>query len=353
MRMAKKLHRFFGLILALWLVPASLTGAVLLYKNELLQYLYPQLQQPLVRDLAVWGKVLDTLPQTDYNFVRLANTERPWLELARLDGTLEYWSASGQLLLSRSPYQDFIGWFYEFHLHLFSAELGEQIIGVLGVLALLLIGSGLWQSWPKRWGWRLWRLPLSAPRIRWSRQWHFVIAFWTAPLLLLASVTGTAMVYNQQVQQALSWVFNDPAANPPDPTISSYAVTQSQWALWLPAAQSQLPDGVLRLASFRKKTEQELSIRAQLDEEWHPNGRTVLKVDPASASVLSVQKATQMGQGKQLSQLIYPVHIAAVGGALYKMLLLMAGVIPLLLWVLGMIYHKRREALDKAKKTAL
>ncbi|MCA1929330.1 PepSY domain-containing protein [Rheinheimera sp.] len=350
--MAKKLHRFFGLILALWLVPASLTGAVLLYKNSLLQWFYPQLQQPLVTDLAIWGKVLDALPQTDYNFARLATAERPWLELARLDGTLEYWSASGQLLLSRSPYQDFISWCYEFHLHLFSAELGEQIIGVLGLLALLLIGSGLWQSWPRHWGWRLWRLPLTAAVIRWSRQWHFVIAFWTAPLLLLTSVTGTAMVYNQQVQQALSWVFRDPGVTAPVSAVLSYPVTESQWALWLPAAQQQLPDGALRLVSFRKNAQQELSIRAQLTAEWHPNGRTVIKVDPASISVLSVQKATEMGQGKQLSQLIYPVHMAAVGGELYKILLLLAGAIPLVLWGLGMTYHKSREAFDKVKKTA-
>lgn len=351
MKMAKKLHRVFGLILALWLVPASLTGAVLLYKNSLLQWMYPQLQQPLVTDLAIWGKVLDTLPQTDYNFVRLATTERPWLELARLDGTLEYWSASGQLLLSRSPYQDFIGWFYEFHLHLFSAEPGEQVIGVLGVLALLLVGSGVWHSWPKHWGWRLWRLPLSAPAIRWSRQWHFVIAFWTAPLLLLTCLTGTAMVYNQQVQQGLSWLFKDPIVKAPASVISSYPVTQSQWVLWLPAAQQQLPDGVLRLASFRKKADQELSIRAQLKQEWHPNGRTLIKVAPTNSTVLSVQNATEMGQGKQLSQLIYPVHMAAVGGDLYKILLLLTGFVPLVLWGLGMIYHKRREAYRKDKKT--
>lgn len=352
MRVAKKLHRVFGLILALWLVPASLTGAVLLYKNSLLQWLYPQLQQPLITDLATWGKVLDALPQADYNFVRLAHTERPWLELARLDGTLEYWSASGQLLLSRSQYDDFIGWFYEFHLHLFSAELGEQIIGVLGLLALLLIGSGLWHSWPRHWGWRLWRLPLSAPAIRWSRQWHFVIAFWATPLLLLTSLTGTAMVYNQQVQQGLSGLFNDPVVKAPVSAHSSYPVTQSHWALWLPAAQKQLPDGVLRLVSFRKNAEQELSIRAQLNEEWHPNGRTLIKLEPASSEVLSVQKATEMGQGKQLSQMIYPLHMAAVGGEPYKILLLLTGLIPLLLWVLGMVFYKQRQAFNKDKKTA-
>ncbi|MDF3124950.1 PepSY-associated TM helix domain-containing protein [Rheinheimera sp. 1928-s] len=348
--MAKKLHSFFGLILALWLVPVSLTGSVLLYKNVLLQWLYPQLQQPLVTDLATWGKVLDALPQTDYHFVRLANEERPWLELSRLDGTLEYWSASGDLLLSRGPYQDFIGWCYEFHLYLFSAELGEQMIGVLGLLALLLIGSGLWHSWPRHWRWKLWRLPMSASAIRWSRQWHFVMGFWTAPLLLLTSLTGTAMVYNLQVQQSLSWLFNDPVVKVPAVVVSSYPVTQSQWALWLPTAQQQLPDGVLRLVSFRKKAEQELSVRAQLREEWHPNGRTLIKVDPASSSVLSVQKATEMGLGKQLSQLIYPLHIAAVGGDPFKILLLLTGVIPLLLWVLGLVFYTERKALDRGKK---
>lgn len=160
------------------------------------------------------------------------------------------------------------------------------------------------------------------------------------------------MVYNQQVQQSLSWLFRDVAVKTVQAGISAYPVEQSQWALWLPTAQQQLPDGVLRLVIFRKKAEQELSIRAQLNEEWHPNGRTLIKVEPAGSTVLSVQKATDMGQGKQLSQLIYPLHIAAVGGDLYKILLVLTGLIPLLLWGLGMIYHKKSEALEKDKKTA-
>lgn len=350
--MAKKLHRFFGLILALWLVPASLTGSVLLYKNVLLQWLYPQLQQPLVTDLATWGKVLDALPQTDYNFVRLANTERPWLELSRLDGSLEYWSASGELLLRRSQYQDFIGWCYEFHLHLFSADFGEQMIGVLGLLTLLLIGSGLWQSWPRHWRWKLWRLPWTASSIRWSRQWHFVIAFWTAPLLLLTSLTGAAMVYNQQVQQSLSWLFSDAEVKTTAAVITPYPVFQSRWALWLVTAQQQVPDAELRLASFRKNAEQSQSIRAQLTEEWHPNGRTLISINPKSSELLSVQKATEMGQGKQLSQMIYPLHMAAVGGEPYKILLLLTGLIPLLLWVLGLVFYTERKVFSKDKKTA-
>ena len=160
------------------------------------------------------------------------------------------------------------------------------------------------------------------------------------------------MVYNQQVQQGLSWLFNDPVVKAPVSVISSYPVTQSQWVLWLPAAQKQLPEGDLRLVSFRKKAEQYLSIRAQLNEEWHPNGRTLITVEPAGSSILSVQKATDMGQGKQLSQLIYPIHMAAVGGNFYKILLVLTGFIPLILWVLGMIYHKKSEALEKDKKTA-
>lgn len=160
------------------------------------------------------------------------------------------------------------------------------------------------------------------------------------------------MVYNQQVQQGLSWLFNDPVVKAPVSAMSAYPVTQSQWAIWLPAAQKQLPDGVLRLVSFRKNAEQELSIRAQLSAEWHPNGRTLIKLERASSKVLSVQKTTEMGQGKQLSQLIYPLHMAAVGGDFYKVLLLLTGFIPLILWVLGMVFYKQRQAFNKDKKTA-
>jgi len=64
-------HRWLGLWLGLVLLLVCLTGSVLLFKNQLLQWLYPQLQVALVTDAALQGRVLDGLDQQQYGFARL------------------------------------------------------------------------------------------------------------------------------------------------------------------------------------------------------------------------------------------------------------------------------------------
>ncbi|MCT6700374.1 PepSY-associated TM helix domain-containing protein [Rheinheimera sp. 4Y26] len=348
-------HRLLGFWLGAVLLLVCLTGSILLFKNPLLQWLYPQLNISLVDDPQLQGLALDSLDQRQYAFVRLPNTTRPWLELSRLDGTLEYWSVpvsaveTPRLLLSRAPYSDLLDWCYQLHLYLFVKPWKHQLLGVVGLAALLLLATGVKTQWPRNW--RMLKLPLHArtlPAIQRHRQWHYVIAVLSLPLLLLVVSTGTAIAYNTQTQQLFSWVLQDPPepAIKAEPVLPAVALTTSDWPLWLTTARQLVPDAQLRLASFRKTATDVVQMRVQLPEEWHPNGRSVIRLAP-DGTVLSLQRATESAPGRQLSQLIYPLHVAAVGGTWYLWLLFGSGWLPLTLWWLGA--HWRRGRLQKEK----
>ncbi len=394
-------HRWLGLWLGALLLLICLSGSVLLFKNQLLQWQYPQLKIPLVTDSALQGRVLDMLDQSQYGFARLPHAQRPWLELSRHDGTLEYWSVPSvateppQLLLSRAPYSDAIDWCYQLHMYLFVKPWEHQLVGVVGLLAVLVLLSGLLTQWPRRW--RMLKLPLPAtlsgwfsrrhgrpqadspvkrplPAMQLYRQWHYVLGVCTLPLLLNVILTGSAMSYNPQVQWLLSVVFDEapvkaavlPPTAPTAPgssqpaavstTASAAVLTQaesvrsSQWGLWLYNARMALPEAELRLASFAKSAGDAVQFRAQLPEEWHPNGRTIIRIDSKSGAVLLLKKATELPRGFQISQLIYPLHVAAVGGPVYLWLLFVSGLLPLLLWLLG--YGWRRARLRQERQQA-
>lgn len=349
-------HRLLGLWLGALLLLVCLTGSILLFKNPLLQWLYPQLEISLVDDPQLQGRTLNQLDQSQYGFARLPHAERPWLELSRHDGTLEYWSVPAtaaetpQLLLSRAPYSDVLDWCYQLHLYLFVKSWKHQLTGIVGLGALLLLIAGLKTQWPRRW--RMLKLPLRAralPDWQRDRQWHYVIGVLSLPLLLLVVITGTAMAYNAQTQQFFSWVLQDPPQPKaaPEPLFEATALTAADWGLWLSNARQELPEAQLRLASFRKSPADAVQFRAQLPAEWHPNGRSVVRLAP-DGSLLSLQRATDLAPGRQLSQLIYPLHVAAVGGPLYLWLLFTAGLLPALLWWFGWRWRQGRLQKESA-----
>lgn len=132
-------HRMLGFWLGAMLLLVCLTGSILLFKNPLLQWMYPQLNIPLVNDPQLQGKVPDSIDQQLYGFVRLLQVQSPWLELSRLDHTLEYWSVPTtnaelpRLLLSRAPFSDVLDWCYQLHLYLLFKPWQHQLIGAVGL----------------------------------------------------------------------------------------------------------------------------------------------------------------------------------------------------------------------------
>ncbi|HEY9216712.1 MAG TPA: PepSY domain-containing protein, partial [Phenylobacterium sp.] len=70
--------------------------------------------------------------------------------------------------------------------------------------------------------------------------------------------------------------------------------------------------------------------------EWHPNGRTRVRIDPASGAVLAADDAEALGRGMRLANAVYPLHAAAVGGRAYDLLTFFTGLAVTALGAFGL-----------------
>ena len=85
-----------------------------------------------------------------------------------------------------------------------------------------------------------------------------------------------------------------------------------------------------------------VSFRLQAPGEWHPVGRSLVGVSRDGRQLLLRHDATADRPGARLSNAIYPLHVAAVGGFAMKIALAFTGLLPTFLLVTGFLFWRRR-----------
>lgn len=125
----------------------AVSGSLLLYKNELLTLFYPQLDLSQPLPTSVSAGIAD---KHSSGYALMPTEGRPWFEIVDADKTHYYYGTDGQLILQRAYLSDVISWLVALHHHLALDELGKDILGVLGLLSLLLVTTGIVRWWPRR-----------------------------------------------------------------------------------------------------------------------------------------------------------------------------------------------------------
>ena len=249
----------------------------------------------------------------------------------------------GELLLIRNKHNDAVLWLRDWHTHLLAGKAGEQVLGVVGLIALLLLLSGLYLWWP--------RLSALAASLRWYRgpptrrwfSWHRGAGVLWWPLSLLAVLTGVGMVYDGPTRTALRAVFGDGADARKPPKLGAREVA-IDWPALLRAADGQLAGAELRRIGLPKADSGLVTIRMRAAGEWHPVGRSAVWLDPYKGVVLGVHDATAQDTGARVSEAFYPVHGGFVGGRIWQWLVAFTGLVPGFLLVTGFLFWRRRTA---------
>jgi uncharacterized iron-regulated membrane protein len=134
-------------------------------------------------------------------------------------------------------------WLFDLHHHLFSGEAGETVIGIAGLAGVFFVVSGtiLWWRTRRTFRWRLLPSRLSRPAILWH---HRDLGIVIAPLLLLATLTGTMMVF-RPVAGLVLWPFSPPSAieaslKPPK-LASGPLAARPDWRAMIEQAQARFP----------------------------------------------------------------------------------------------------------------
>ncbi|WP_343990248.1 PepSY-associated TM helix domain-containing protein [Kangiella japonica] len=357
-KISTKIHKWLGIALSLWLFLVTLTGTLLLYKNELLKLQYPQLEQQDKANQQQAIRVLESGALSEQERYAFVPTDlHPWIESIDDNRGRLYYSPEGDLLLHRPRYGDWISWFVEFHHHLLLDDFGEELQGILGLLALIVMITGLIKWWPKgrfkkrdiaitfsrptkkKWGQTLWQ----------SHRSLSVVLF--LPMLLLV-LTGIGMIYSASFNSGLNILF------PQVPkTVVNYKSQleeqhkraerlPSDWLTRIREMQKLLPDAQTIMIYLDRDR-----LRLKLPEEWHPNGRSYVGFVPGTSKLSEVVDYRNQTLGTKLSHKIYPLHIGEVGGWLYFSLVVISGVSLLWVCLSGVWFWLWCRAKKKNRKT--
>jgi uncharacterized iron-regulated membrane protein len=335
------LHLVVGVVAGVVILFMSVTGVILAFE--------PQITEWLERDRRFVAPPPDAGPLSVEDLLARARGARPGVRptavTLRSDPTasavVSFGREGGALFVDRyrgvvlgglSPVHDALHEIVEWHRWLGFRDIGRPITGAanLAFLGLVVLGVYLW--WPRRWTSEavktitLFRSGLGG-RAR-DFNWHNVIGFWCAPVLLVLTLTGVVMSY----QWANDLLYRLTGNEPPPPQTAPPTARDGQRrpreatavpsrptlglnALWA-RAERQVPGWVAINARLPQRAGAPVAFFIQEPVGWHPAPRSQLVLDPVTAEVVRWEPFAGQDLGRRLRAWVRPLHTGEAGGPL-------------------------------------
>ncbi|MBW4698406.1 MAG: PepSY domain-containing protein [Aphanocapsa lilacina HA4352-LM1] len=360
-------HQLAGILTGLLMVVIGLSGSLIVFHHELEQVLYPQ----LTRVAPTAGRArLDQVAQTarttlpDRQLHRLLVPQEPgevWVAMMQNNSknlterfTNVYIDPHTSRVLGVQPYaQNLLVLTEQLHISLLAGATGRIAVGIAGIVLVVLGVSGL-LLWP---GWRRWEAGVSLRRSSNARLVHYdlhkITGILSAVLLVLTAATGAALIFYGPIERVLAVVSGERAE---PPKVSS---TPRADQAFLPldrlqaAADATLP-GARTISIFpAKKPDDPVRFRMRFDAEIQPNGRSFVHLDAYSGQVLQARSALVEPFSSAFFSWAYALHVGSWGGLFTKVLYVLAGLAPGLLFWTGFALWLDRLKKGSRRRTAV
>lgn len=360
-RAVRKVHLCLGLSLGSLFVLLGLTGSVLTFYPELDALLHPEIQ---VEDSGPpdWDRALSTI-RTAYPDKtgpwRFEVTGKPGAIPARYYDPPEragyafrpmmvWLSPDGSRVLRRDYWGEYAMTFiYDLHYRLLLGELGGKVIGWFGFGLLALLLTGLWAWWPRGSWIKALRFKRHAAPQRSLRDWHKLSGLSGLVFLLILTVTGMMLELPKESAAALDAI-GLPVAHPPHVHLQEKRASSELTAFpsqAIRAAVDALPRA--RLAWIEVPPSKGGVFRLRMQVPGDPSFRfphSFVWVDADGAKVIAIQDARTGAAGTTVNNWIHPLHDGSAFGMLGRSLIAGTGLIPLLLFVSGLLRWRARHA---------
>ncbi|QAY77548.1 PepSY domain-containing protein [Sphingosinicella sp. BN140058] len=368
-QLVRRLHLWLGLSVGLLFVLIGLTGSALVFYVEIDAALHPASRIEAERgpgwDSPVWDRALAAAraewpgPAGSWSFEATgkggAIPARYYPHAGHhghhghhAEREMVWFSPDGTQVVRHAPWGGYaMSWLYELHMHLLAGELGSQVVGWSGTVMLLLLVSGIAAWWPRgRWRKALAFKQDAAP-IRRLRDLHKLFGLWSAGLLLVLVGTGVLLALPNVKALLLA------PDSVPDPTSSRVDGRQIPIVQALAAAHRALP--AARLAFIDVPGHGDGAIRMRVQVPGDPHRRfpsSFIFVDQYSGKVLAVHDERRGTSGTRLGAWIRCLHDGSVGGLPVRILAVLLGLVPAILFVTGFLHWRRRRRAARPQATA-
>jgi len=371
------LHKYAGLTLGLLLSLIGLTGSLLVFDHALDETLAPETVtfNPSSRP-ATYAEVLASaqaaVPDNPAP-TRLMIQRQPGsphvVRFPSPDG------APGPIEVSVSPTDGEVlavrgwgtpeytmTWLYRLHYTLLAGKNGKTVVGFMGLLLMVFCISGAVLWWPKKssgskrsakkWK-RAFSISRSGNRFRFYFDVHRVFGIYFLPVLLLTSFSGVTLVFPTQVEAVVGTLFTtEPRpALPPSRTDKGTPITADEAVA---IGQAAFPGGALKRIYLPRNAGDSygLTFRAE-GEVWTNYGASIARVDQYSGELLMTQDVTEIPLGNKILRWQFPLHNGDALGIVGRWLILIAGLVPALLFATGSYLWWKKRRLQRQKASAV
>jgi uncharacterized iron-regulated membrane protein len=341
-------HLWTGLTLGLLTATLGLSGSLLVFRPELDAALYPQLLRvsPVGHARSVGS--LTSVVKGAFPKETLQTISMP----RSAEGSVEFWMKgsglrvyvdpySGKVLGSRHEHDGVFGFLFSLHTKLLMGDDGEKVATATGIALLVLSLSGVVVWWP-RGKQKLTdhlRVKTAAGSKRFTYDFHRALGFYASVFLVLSSLTGLSLIWDDVAKSALFGLMGGGKALPKVKAVAGESLPLDQL---LVIAEEAMPGGRLSRITLPQKAGDPLNIRKQFGHEKHPNGMSSIALDPATGSVLRKDPDATTSTAQKAMNARYPVHIGLWGGWATRVLHALLGLVPGILFVTGVLMWLRR-----------
>lgn len=346
------IHLWTGVIVGLYLLVVSLSGAALVFRIDMQRALHPQLLQPqgegALRPMAeVLRAVQARYPDAKLSGVDAPSVNRP-VYLAYVTDASGFHSVlvdpGTAQVLGELKDHTFISTLQQLHFNLLLGSTGKIVngVGALCLLALCISGAVIWWQGRKRWhrGLKV-RTRSGFAQFNWDL--HSATGFWTVVLLLMWAITALNFVFPKQFRAVVNSVSPLSAPARVLSNVLGAGNTEPTWETLISKAQQLRPGEFVARVMVPTRPDdafQVLMSRAQPT----PMGPDVMEPVYLDRYTGEPIKPAQGGSsaGDVIMRWAAPLHVGHFAGNGTRIAWLIVGLAPSVLFITGMLSWWRR-----------
>jgi uncharacterized iron-regulated membrane protein len=309
-----KLHLWTGLAAALPLIIVGVTGAFLVYGEEIDRAVDPQLFYVTPGTERLPAQVLLDKVQAAYPTERFVGCSPP----AESDRSYMFYSTSrnymyvdpytGRVLGAKALHTGVRRKMFLIHSQLMAGKVGHTIVVASTIISIFLIVTGLVLWWKfkifgVKWraGW--WRLNFDL---------HSVLGLYSAVVFLVLSVTGVAIAYDGSVYPVILRMSGAPPMSVALSTVREAPTISLDAAI--AAGERQLPGARITVVGLPNKPTDVFSVYARFPEDTAASGKSRIRVDRYTGDVISYKSTRDANWGQYLVDTMESIHFGDIFG---------------------------------------
>lgn len=361
-----KWHLYIGIIAGAIVAFVGLTGSILVFQDEIDRALNPDLFEVIAQKQKMPVEEIVPLIKKNYpklkiDYLMLNNFKNPneAYSVMNLKSNQETFinPYTGKMGGKRIHTSSFIHVVTELHRTLLIPVAGRYICGLASLCLLILTISGLRLWIPKKWKQlkSVFTVRFSGSFKRQNYDWHNSLGFYSSPIVAILSLTGFSITFSTLV---IPLLFLLSGKSPKG--VAQLLGAKSAWhaqAVPLPltrivaAVKEKMPEGYIGGIAFPANKTGTYRLDILSGNLPKQGKREMLVIDQYTGKVLLNSRKDFPNVGNAYLGWLTPIHYGSFGGRPTQVIALIAGLMPLALFITGfIIWWPRYQKQKRGKK---